>query len=165
MASYTSISGPHQGSRLGEIILLLPDFLTGPVLDFVFTWVMGDTNPDSHENFVNITPKHMKTVFNPNVPDIENIHYQSWACRGKWAAPSGILQMTWLMMLSLEGQNDGLVSVESAKWGQFRGVEKGAWYSPGVDHANVIGHLFGVTPGFSAPEFYAEIIQGLRAHE
>lgn len=65
-------------------------------------------------------------------------------------------------MLAKEGANDGLVGVESAKWGNFRGVEDAAWYSPGCDHLNMVGHLFGVTPGFDAPEFFTGIVGDLK---
>lgn len=162
VASHTSICGPHRGSPLAELFLRLPDFFTGTTLDFLSAWLLGDTDPDSVANFSNLTRNYMTTVFNPNTPNTPGVYYQSWAGKGKWGSPSIILIPSWLMMLAMEGSNDGLVAVNSAKWGRFRGVEDGAWYSPGVDHINIIGHMFGVTPGFSAPNFYAGIIRDLK---
>ena len=65
-------------------------------------------------------------------------------------------------MLGLEGDNDGLVSVSSARWGNFRGVEDAAWWSPGCDHLNIVGMFFGITPGFDAPDFYIDIVSELK---
>jgi triacylglycerol lipase len=41
-------------------------------------------------------------------------------------------------------------------------VESAAWWSPGCDHLNIIGHLFGVTPGFNAPDFYVDLVADLK---
>ena len=73
-----------------------------------------------------------------------------------------MLAPVWLLIKAIEGDNDGLVPVESAKWGNFRGVLTGAWWSGGVSHWNIIGHIFGVTPGFDAPEFYVDIAAELK---
>ena len=166
VASHTSRAGPHQGSAMADLIMYgIPGSLHGLVggaLDLVYAWVFGDTNPDTLGNGWSLTTDFMQNVFNPNTPNIGGIYYQSWAAKAKWAAPSVVLQVPWLIMLTQEGANDGLVGVESAKWGNFRGVEQAAWYSAGCDHINIIGHFFGVTPGFNAPEFYKSIVADLK---
>lgn len=166
VASYTSISGPHRGSAIADLIVNgIPDSLhdtVGNAFNFIYTWVMGDSNPDSLQNMLDLTTEYMKTVFNPNTPDMDDIYYQSYTSKAKWGCPSVLLQGPWLIMLFKEGANDGLVSVESAKWGEFKGVEKGAWYSPGVDHLNIVDQFLGITPGFDAPEFYVDLVEDLK---
>jgi triacylglycerol lipase len=166
VASYTSLAGPHRGSSVASLIMYeLPDWLLaagGDVLDFVYAFVFGDTSPDSLANALDLCPDYMINTFNPNTPNISGIYYQSWAAKAKTSCPSVLLEPTWLVMLVEEGANDGLVSVESAKWGNFRGVEDGEWYSAGVDHMNIIGQLFGVTPGFDAPQFFVDIVKDLK---
>ncbi|MCB9481154.1 MAG: alpha/beta fold hydrolase [Desulfobacteraceae bacterium] len=166
VASYTSIAGPHRGSSIADMVIdTLPDSLhddVGGAFDFIYTWVFGDTNPDSLQNAIDLTTDYMKNVFNPNTPDIDGIYYQSYAAKAKWSCPSLILQPTWLIMLVKEGANDGLVGVESAKWGNFKGVKSGAWYSAGVDHLNIVDQMFGITPGFDAPAFYVGIVSDLK---
>lgn len=166
VASHTSIAGPHQGSRLADVIYKgVPDVLkpvTGKSLDLLYSFFLGDKNPDSLKNALDITTFYMKDVFNKNTPNVSGIYYQSWAGKGKIGCPSIVLQPAWLIMLALEGANDGLVGVESAKWGNFRGVKSGAFYSPGVDHFNLVDQLFGFTPGFDAPDFYVDIAQELK---
>ncbi|TWI70333.1 triacylglycerol lipase [Desulfobotulus alkaliphilus] len=166
VASHTSIAGPHQGSRLADMIMQgVPGELHGLVggaMDIIYALIMGDANPDSLANGWDVTTDIVQNHFNPNTLDDPEVYYQSWAAKAKWGAPSVLMQVPWLIMLGLEGANDGLVSVESAKWGEFRGVQKAAWYSPGCDHLNIVGMLFGITPGFDAPEFYKGIAADLK---
>lgn len=166
VASHTSICGPHKGSSVADLIMYnTPDFvrdILGDSLDFVYAYIFGDTNPNSVQNGYDVCTDYMKNVFNPNTPNMPGIYYQSWASKIKWAAPTLVLEPTWLYLLAKEGANDGLVSVESAKWGNFRGTISGAWWSPGVDHINMIGHFFGITPGFDAEEFYVELVEDLK---
>jgi triacylglycerol lipase len=164
--SLTSIAGPHQGMMLADMIVKnVPgpvSRITGNTLDFIYAYFFGDTAPDSLQNAWDVTTNHMKNVFNPNTPDVGTVYYQSWAAKAKYGCPNVILNPIWRMLVSCEGPNDGLVSVESAKWGNFRGVESAAWWSPGCDHLNIIGHLFGVTPGFNAPDFYVDLVADLK---
>ncbi|MCA9717803.1 MAG: hypothetical protein KC468_24235, partial [Myxococcales bacterium] len=49
-----------------------------------------------------------------------------------------------------QGDNDGLVTVESAKWGDYRGEMI-------ADHIDEVGHLLGVTdPDFDHKQFYLD---------
>lgn len=166
VASYTGIAGPHRGSAIADMVMYgIPDSLKPAVagsLDFIYAYLFGDTNPNTLQNGWDLTTDYMKNVFNPNTPDKPGVYYQSWAAKAKTSCPSVILEPTWLIMLAKEGANDGLVSVESAKWGNFRGVQDAAWYSPGCDHLNIVGQFFGVTPGFSAPEFYVGVVSDLK---
>ncbi len=165
VASLTSIAGPHKGSALPDLIMSLPDLfinIGGDILDFIYTYVFGDSDPNSVNNGYDVTTDYMINTFNPNTPDASGVYYQSWAAKAKTAAPSVVLEPSWLILLAYEGANDGLVSVDSAKWGNFRGVEDGAWYSPGCDHFNIVGQPFGITPGFNANEFYIDVVKDLK---
>jgi triacylglycerol lipase len=166
VASHTSIAGPHRGSAIADIIVgIVPDsmeWLVGGTLDFVYAFIFGDSSPNSLQNGYDLTRPYMNNTFNPNTPNKAGIYYQSWAAKAKISCPSVILEPTWLVLLAYEGDNDGLVSVNSAKWGTFRGIEEAAWYSPGCDHLNIVGQLFGITPGFDAGEFYVDIASDLK---
>jgi len=164
--SYTSIAGPHQGMALADILIAnTPECLqqfTGKTLDFVFAYFFNNTDPDSLDNLYDVATHYMQGTFNPNTPDKAGIYYQSWAAKVEHFCPNVVLEPTWRLLLSHEGPNDGLVGVESAKWGEFQGTESGAWWSPGCDHLTIIGHLFGITPGFSAPDFYVDLVSRLK---
>lgn len=164
--SYTSIAGPHRGSALADLIMYsfsddVVDMLGGSI-DFIYAFIFGDTNPDSITNGYDLCTDYMQDTFNPNTPNMSGIYYQSWAAKAKTSCPSVILEIPWLIMLVEEGANDGLVSVNSAKWGSFRGVEDAAWYSVGCDHLNIVDQLFGITPGFDANGFYVDIVSELK---
>ncbi|MEW5735558.1 MAG: alpha/beta fold hydrolase [Thermodesulfobacteriota bacterium] len=164
--SYTSLCGPHRGSSIANILVYnLPSnllSLVGGMIDQVYAIIFGDSNPNTVQMGYDLCTDYMKNVFNPATPNMTGIYYQSWAAKAKWGCPSVYMTPTWLVLLPLEGDNDGLVSVSSAKWGNFRGVVSGAWYSPGVDHINMVGHFFGLTPGFDAPDFYVDIVSDLK---
>jgi len=68
----------------------------------------------------------------------------------------------WLVIKHYEGANDGVVSVTSAKWDNFRGVQSGAWWCGGVSHINAVNHFFGITPGFNAKGWYVDMVKGLK---
>lgn len=167
VASHTSIAGPHRGSAVADAVVgIIPDAwepLAGNTIDFIYTLLFGDTNPDSLQNAYDLTSTHMINNFNPNTPDISGIYYQSWTgimkskVRRNW-----YFGATWQILQENEGENDGLVSVNSAKWGTFRGVEEGADWSAGVDHINIVGHPNGRTPGFDCDQFYIDIVSELK---
>lgn len=166
VASHTSIAGPHLGSSIADMLLegLSPGTIDklGSAVNFVYAYFMGDTDPNSVQNAVDVSVEYMTNIFNPNTPNKSGVYYQSYAAKAKTGCPSLILQPTWLIMLGKEGANDGLVSIKSAKWGNFKGVVDGAWYTPGVDHLNIIDQFLGITPGFNANAFYVNIARDLR---
>ena len=169
VASYTSIAGPHRGSAVADVILgIVPDsleWLVGDTLDFVYAFIFGDKNPNSLQNGYELTRSYMNNTFNPNTPNMSGIYYQSWAGKIKTMAVDArnwYFAATWPLLLAYEGANDGLVSVNSAKWGTFRGTQEGAWYSAGVDHYNLVNQVLGITPGFDAPGFYVSIVKELK---
>lgn len=97
--------------------------------------------------YANLTPSFLSDVFNPGTPDNPSVRYFSIAARTE---KIGIWHPLWLPKLVLDGAerareangivtdprwrgNDGLVNVESAKWGEFLGTIEGC------DHWEVRG--------------------------
>ena len=70
---------------------------------------------------------------------------------------SSYFLLTHSYIEGVEGDNDGLVSVESAKWGEFLGVLP-------ADHIDQVGHRFDLSnQPFEAAEFYLSEAQRLSA--
>lgn len=86
--------------------------------------------------YANLTPSFLEDVFNPSTPDQPDIKYYSIAAR---TPKISILHPLWLPKVVLDGAesarvargfarepqwtgNDGLVTIESAKWGEFLGT-------------------------------------------
>jgi len=166
VASWTGLSGPHRGSSVADFIFkVVPNqgwTLVGDALDVVYTFVFGDKNPNSLDNGIEMTRAYMQNTFNKNCPNVSGLYYQSYASKIRYASNSIILEIPWLICLAYEGDNDGLVAVNSAKWGNYRGCIEGAWWRGGVDHLNIVNQFFGITPGFDAPQFYIDVVSDLK---
>ena len=67
-------------------------------------------------------------------------------------------------IVPFEGANDGLVSITSAKWGNFRGVLDGGFWSflGGVNHLAEVGALTLVSPGYDAPTHFVNMASDLK---
>jgi triacylglycerol lipase len=78
--------------------------------------------------YANLTTRYLTKIFNPRTPDDPRVRYFSLAGR---TGPLNIWHPLWLPKVILDGAdgregNDGLVSVESARWGKFLGTLEGA---------------------------------------
>lgn len=68
--------------------------------------------------YANLTTDYCKNHFNPNTPDDPSVAYYSYGANTA-IPPWTFLGMTWQVVNEREGDNDGIVSVESAKWGKY----------------------------------------------
>lgn len=165
VASYTSMSSPHRGSPVADAIMNLgsstglTDAIAG-TLDLVYGFLLGVSGTDCEINGTQETTWWMKTVFNPNVPDAAGVYYQSYGADCKTVIGGQIMTALWLAIKPIEGANDGLVSVSSAKWGNYRGTLTG-WF--GLNHLSEIGLLSLPTPGYDAPTHFTNIAADLKA--
>jgi triacylglycerol lipase len=169
--SHTSIAGPHRGSYIADMIMGLLDAtgltsLAGTALDWVWSFVMGDVDPDTKSQGYELTRNFMINTFNPNVPNVSDVYYQSWAYRVTSAIGAGLLTITWLAMLPVEGDNDVLVSVTSAKWGNFRGVIDGGIlgqiFGGGVSHLAAVGLLTAFSIGYDPADHFVSVVKELK---
>ncbi|MFA5321858.1 MAG: hypothetical protein WC373_04230 [Smithella sp.] len=165
VASYTSMSSPHRGSPVADAIMNLgtttglTDAIAG-ALDFVYGFLFGVSGTDCEINGTQETTWWMKTVFNPNVPDMAGVYYQSYGADCKTVIGGQVMTALWLAIKPIEGANDGLVSVSSAKWGNYRGTLTG-WF--GINHLSEIGLLSLPTLGYDAPTHFTKIAADLKA--
>lgn len=138
VASLTTMSTPHNGSKTMDIILKLPDFLIRIAGFFTDCWfrILGDKNPSSYKAFHTFSTANA-TEFNRNNPDAENVYYQSYAFVMKSAASDIFMSVPSLVVGLIEGENDGLLTPESAKWTNFRGVFRGAGRR-GISHCDEV---------------------------
>jgi triacylglycerol lipase len=97
-------------------------------------------------NAYSLTRDYMKNTFNKQVQNVSGIYYQSWATQKTGLTADIVMEPLWWIMTALEGPSDGVVSIESAKWGNFRGVQKGSWWAGGVSPLNAPGQFAGITP-------------------
>ncbi|KAG9686613.1 alpha/beta-hydrolase, partial [Aureobasidium melanogenum] len=136
--SLTTIATPHRGSSFADVM---------------FSWI-GPTNiPKLYKMleffgfetgaFSQLTQKYMQENFNPKTPDREGIAYYSYGAT------------------KLEGDNDGLVSVSSSKWGTYKGTLKDVSHLDMINWTNrlrwFLWELTGNKRNFNAIAFYLDI--------
>ena len=82
---------------------------------------IGEKNSDPYSAGRQLTTAYMRQ-FNREVPDAAGVYYQSYAAKISKSYPDTFLKRTGSILYEYEGDNDGLVSVDSAKWGNFMGI-------------------------------------------
>ncbi len=162
VASLTSICAPHRGCRFIDLACKLPEgfyrFLA-KIFDASFRR-FGDKNPDFYNATRQLCTANCEE-YNRNVPDVAGVYYQSYMTRMKNFLGDSLLALPYLMIKPLEGENDGLVSVESAKWGEFRGILTSA-KRRGISHGDIIDLKREDYKGFDVVETYVNIVSELK---
>lgn len=139
IASITTIGTPHRGSKtIDKILGKVPDGIVNIAAFAVDNWIglIGDTKPDFYSVCRNFSTEYAEKINREN-PDIPGIYYQSFAGVMKNPASDINLSTANLIVKIIEGDNDGLVTVESAKWGSKFTVLKGNT-NRGVSHYDEI---------------------------
>lgn len=157
--SLTTVSTPHRGSPFADYVIdnvigrdRLPSLLS--LMETLRLPQSGDGTA-----FEALGTKAMKE-FNSTVVNRDDVQYYSW---GASIEPGLLDTFRWphSVILAKEGPNDGLVSVESAKWGEYRGTLLGVNHLDLVGWVNQVRYaLSGLTGNkitFKPATFYLEI--------
>ena len=138
IASITTIATPHRGSKVLDQLFGIPRPVWNAAAFAVNNWIrmVGDRKPDFLRLCEDLTTERMRT-FNEKTPDVPGVYYQSFACVMKHPLSDINLSTANAVVRHYEGENDGLVSVASAKWGEsFRILRSNAFR--GVSHLDAI---------------------------
>jgi triacylglycerol lipase len=146
--SLTTIASPHRGTYLAE--WFLANFRNRVPLLLAME-AMG-MNVDG---FRDCLPSACR-VFNASTPDMPGVRYFSYAGAAPSARVTPMLRRAWSILYAVEGPNDGMVSRESARWGECLGVLQ-------VDHFAQTPDRAFVRPDedFDALGFYLRLIEDL----
>ena len=164
VASLTTISTPHRGSELLNILNKLPDGiyrLVSSLFDLTYRR-MGDRHPDCYHASKQLSSEFCQD-FNEKYPDSPKVYYQSYASIVKHTLGDNLLSIPNLLMyLAGAPKNDGLVTAESAKWGDFKKtfISTGR---RGISHGDMIDLKREDYKGFDVIEAYVEIVSELKA--
>lgn len=164
VASLTTIGTPHRGTPVPEFVwafLGKGDNIVYQAFEYLVSGTIGKgREQDIQAALWNLTPSYINDFFNPSNPDDPRVFYQSYA---GMSSITGIttgdlldpLLYPFAPSLAFGGTNDGLLTIESAKWGRFRGILR-------ADHIDLIGQLFGSTSWmFNHRNFYKVIVDEL----
>lgn len=162
VASLTTMNTPHRGCRFVDYACQLPEGLyrlVASCFDRTFR-KFGDKNPDFYTATHQFSTKESER-FNNQVPDDPKVYYQSYTSKMKHPWSHLLLSIPYCMIKPLEGENDGLVSVDSAKWGEFQGVFSNT-HSRGISHGDIIDLKREDYKGFDPVETYIKIVAELK---
>jgi triacylglycerol esterase/lipase EstA (alpha/beta hydrolase family) len=161
VATLTTISTPHHGSRVADVAL---GILPGGAVDaiaFLVDFVFGSSQDVEGQGY-QLTEEYAETIFNPTTPDDPRVSYYSVAGVTHAATVHVFTEdvcdpLLWVGygILSLQGPNDGLVTVASSRHGTFLGTIP-------ADHLDEVGQLLGTTAlGFNHKTFYSKLARFL----
>ncbi|BGP15387.1 lipase 2 [Rhodosporidiobolus nylandii] len=137
--SLTTISTPHRGSSFADF--LLEDILGAEKVPSFLALMRGLGVPGGGKAFDDLTTTKMAR-FNEDTPDDPNVKYYSYGAEftASWSNP---FYIPFGIIRQREGPNDGLVSVSSAQWGEYRATLHN------VNHLDLVGWVGKVRYGFA----------------
>lgn len=92
-------------------------------------------DPDTMAAIKSMSVAYMESTFNSDVKDMSGVIFQSWGAQtgtGTKDKVKALLFIPNMILKSNGGMNDGVVEVESAKWGTYNGTLE-------ADHLDLIG--------------------------
>ncbi len=138
VASLTTISTPHHGSKTMDALMKFPHFLIRFGCFFADIWfrLLGDKNPHTYCVLQSFTTSEAEK-FNAKHPDSEEVFYQSYAFVMKKPSSDIFMFVTNAFVYLFDGENDGLLTPDSAKWGEFKGIYHGVG-NRGISHCDEV---------------------------
>jgi triacylglycerol lipase len=146
--SLTTISTPHRGSYLA-------DWFLANYRDRVPLLLAFEAFGVNVDGFRACRPAVCRE-FNATTPDVPGVSYFSYGGDVPPGRVTPVLRRVWNLLTAVEGPNDGMVSLTSARWGEYLGTLA-------VDHFAQTPDGTFVRPGedFDALGFYARLVQDL----
>jgi len=157
IASLTTICTPHHGAEIADLIYnqkIMHTKFTKKVLA-IFGKLYGDTNPNLYNVNYQLTTAMMKE-FNEKVTMDNKVFYQSLYTTMDDALDDKMVSYTYSYINKISGKNDGLVSENSAKWGN--NVSK---IGDGISHAQILDVKNKKISGINIPDIYVKIVKEL----
>lgn len=138
IASITTISTPHHGSKTLDKVWKLPKPLIRFASVFVNLWfrLLGDKKPDFYHACEQFSTRYMER-FNATNSDMPAVYYQSYATAMKHPFSDILMCVPYVIIKAVEGENDGMVTTGSAQWTNFGGIWRGA-AGRGISHCDTV---------------------------
>lgn len=142
VASLSMLSTPNFGTPVADFALSnasdpVSQTIVSALLNLMSS-VSNSQNSSSNNSQAalgSLSTTYLKEKFNPSTQDVPGVYYQSWGARSGTGTNDRLklsLALTHPIIKNKAGENDGVVPVSSAKWGDFRGVLE-------ADHLDLVG--------------------------
>lgn len=161
VASLTTLSTPHRGSKTIDELRRLPPVIFKAAAVTVNTAfrLMGEKKPDFYNGCRQLSSIRCER-FNRKTPNVPGVFYQSYTSVIHCSLCNLLMILPNYVVRRVEGENDGLVTVDSAKWGCFRGVITGD--VRGISHVDIIDSKRCDNEGFDSRQFFIELVEELK---
>lgn len=164
VASLTTINTPHRGCLFAEYLLNTCKPKLKSFIEKTYNkafYKLGDENPDFMSAVKCLTNSYCEE-FNKNVPDSPDVMYQSFGSKATNRKSGRFpLNFSYPMVKKYDGDNDGLVALTSAPWGEkFTPIYPTG--KRGITHADMIDLNREDIKGFDVREFYVQMVSDLK---
>lgn len=164
VASLTTINTPHRGCIFADYLLeKIPEKIQKSVARKYNAALQkfGDSNPDFLSAVQDLTASAC-SLRNEELTDCPDVYYQSVGSRMNRASSGRFpLNMAYPLVKHFDGTNDGLVSMESARWGEHF-TELATPQGRGISHGDMIDLNRENISGFDIREFYVNLVANLK---
>jgi len=157
VASLTTISTPHHGAEIADLIYnqkIVHSRIAKNAL-IIFGNLYGDINPDLFNMNYQLTTEKMRE-FNETIGMDHKVYYQSMYTLMKNSFDDLMFFYSHWFIKTISGNNDGIVSEHSAKWGNNIIKIEG-----GISHAEIIDYKMKKISGIDIPDIYINIVNEL----
>lgn len=165
VASLTTVNTPHRGCIFADRLLGKASAGFQKSIARKYNAAMkrvGDADPDFLAAVSDLTASRCK-AFNEETPDSNIVYYQSVASKmDRWTGGKFPQNLSYLLVRPFDGDNDGLVSVDSARWGDACRLVTPSGRR-GVSHGDMIDLNRENIDGFDVRELYVGIVSDLKA--
>ncbi|PTB78011.1 alpha/beta-hydrolase [Trichoderma longibrachiatum ATCC 18648] len=157
VASLVTIATPHRGSPFADYLV---ESDTSPLhLPRLYSVIRRAGLGTSA--FGQLTTRYMRDEFNPRVPDVEGVRYFSYGAMIDEPSLLGAFRVPHGVIWDREGENDGLVSVRSSRWGEYKGTLVGVSHLDLINWSNrarwAVREWMGMRRTFNAVAFYLDV--------
>ena len=165
VASLTTINTPHRGCEFADYLLNEIPQAQQKVIADGYNKVaakLGDKDPDFLAAVYDLTSDKCRER-NEIVHDDPNVYYRSVGSVLKGASSGQFpLNFTYHLVKYFDGENDGLVGINSFEWGGSLTMLRNDVSDRGISHADMIDLNRENIEGLDIREFYVQLVSELR---
>ncbi|MER2026859.1 MAG: triacylglycerol lipase [Lachnospiraceae bacterium] len=165
VASLTTINTPHRGCEFADYLLdEIPEKQQLSIANKYNTVAakLGDKNPDFLAAVYDLTSEKCRER-NEIIHDDPDIYYQSVGSVMNEASSGQFpLNFTYNLVKCFDGENDGLVGIDSFSWGSSLQMVRLQKKGRGISHGDMIDLNRQNLRGLDIREFYVQLVSDLR---
>jgi triacylglycerol lipase len=161
VASLVTVATPHRGSAFADYLL---DEGAAPIHLPKLYWAIERAGFGTRA-FGQLTRRYMADTFNPATPDVPDVRYFSYGAVVDEPPLLSPFRQSYRVIADVEGRNDGLVSVDSSRWGTYKGTLLNVSHLDLINWSNrmrwTVREWMGFKRNFNAIAFYLDIVDML----